>query len=138
MTGKRFLDTNVLVYAMVLRRGAAVDQRTEAAEGILREGGVVSVQVLSEFCDVLSRKFSVSWPAIGERLDVIAICCGTPIALTAATHKAALGIAKRHKFRIYDALILAAAAEGGCTTVYTEDLRHGQVIEGVRIENPFL
>ena len=98
----------------------------------------MSVQVLSEFCDVLSRKLGLSWKAIDERLEVIATFFGPAIPLTAETHKSAVGISLRHKFRIYDSLILAAAAEGRCASVYTEDMQHGQVIEGIRIENPFL
>jgi predicted nucleic acid-binding protein len=39
---------------------------------------------------------------------------------------------------MYDGLILAAAGEAGCKTLYSEDLQHGQIIEGVQIENPFL
>jgi predicted nucleic acid-binding protein len=39
---------------------------------------------------------------------------------------------------VYDGLILAAAVEAGCSKLLTEDLQHGQVVEGVRIENPFL
>ena len=44
----------------------------------------------------------------------------------------------RHGLRIYDSLIIAAALEAGCDTLYSEDMQHGQVIEGIRIENPFL
>jgi predicted nucleic acid-binding protein len=138
MTTEAFLDTNILVYALVSRQGSSIDRRAEVAEQKLCEGGAVSVQVLSEFCDVLSRKFGLSWPAIEERLDAIATICGPAIPLTAKTHKAAVAISLRHKFRIYDSLILAAAVEGGCATICTEDLQHGQVIEGIRIENPFL
>jgi predicted nucleic acid-binding protein len=54
------------------------------------------------------------------------------------THEAAVEISRHHGYHIYDSLILAAASQAGCTTVYTEDMQHGQVVEGVRIENPFL
>jgi len=50
----------------------------------------------------------------------------------------AFGFSARYGFRIYDSLIVVSALEAGCTTLYTEDLQHGQVIEGLRIENPFL
>ncbi len=138
MTGKAFLDTNILIYALVSRKGAGVDRRAVVAEQKLSEGGAVSVQVLTEFCDVLSRKFGLSWPQIEERLELIATFCGPVLSLTAETHQCAVGISLRHRLRIYDSMILAAAAGAGCATVYTEDMQHGQVIEGLWIENPFL
>ena len=61
-----------------------------------------------------------------------------PTPLTAETHALAFGFSARYGFRIYDSLIVVSALEAGCTTLYTEDLQHGQVIEGLRIENPFL
>jgi predicted nucleic acid-binding protein len=136
--GKVFLDSNILIYALVSRQGASIDRRAAVAEQKLSEGGSISVQVLNEFCDVLSRKFGLSWMAIDERLEVIATFCGPAIPLTAETQKSAVGISVRYGFRIYDSMILAAAAEGGCGTVYTEDMQQGQVIQGVRIENPFV
>jgi predicted nucleic acid-binding protein len=54
------------------------------------------------------------------------------------THRAALRICERYGYSVYDGLILASALEGGCKKLYSEDLQHGQVIEGLRIENPFL
>jgi predicted nucleic acid-binding protein len=44
----------------------------------------------------------------------------------------------RYKYSIWDGLIVAAALDAGCKILYTEDLQHGQVVEGLRIENPFL
>jgi len=49
-----------------------------------------------------------------------------------------LGLSKRYGFSIWDGLIVAAAIEAKCSALLTEDLQHGQVVEGVRIENPFL
>jgi predicted nucleic acid-binding protein len=71
-------------------------------------------------------------------LEVIDALCGRAISLTAETHAAAINISKRHGYRIYDSLILAAAMQAGCTTLYTEDMQHGQIVDGVRIMNPFL
>ncbi len=47
-------------------------------------------------------------------------------------------IQERHLLSFWDALIIAAARQGGAKTILTEDLNHGQLIEGIRIENPFL
>lgn len=61
MGAEAFLDTNILLYALVPDRTLPHDPRAEIAEELLARGGVVSVQVLSEFCDVASRKLGKSW-----------------------------------------------------------------------------
>ena len=57
--------------------------------------------------------------------------------LTYTTHRAAIEIARRYEYGIYDALILAAAIEAGCTTLYSEDMQSGQTIHKLTIRNPF-
>lgn len=138
MNAKPLLDTNVLVYAFTARSSASQDRRTAVAEEILAEGGMVSVQVLTEFSDVMARKHGKSWPMIAEMLESIELLCGTAIPLEAETHKTAVALSLRYDFRIYDSMILAAALDASCDLVYTEDLRHGQIIEGLKIVNPFL
>lgn len=138
MTTKAFFDTNVLLYAFDIQRGTALDLRADKAEEIVSHGGVVSVQVLNEFVDVASRKSKLSWEKISDLLQVIETLCGRAIPLTAETHTVAVDISKRYGFRIYDSLILAAALQAGCTTIFTEDMQHGQLIDGVQIVNPFL
>jgi predicted nucleic acid-binding protein len=64
--------------------------------------------------------------------------CPNPRALTYETYLEAQRISERYGFSIWDSLIVAAALDAGCTTLYTEDLQHGQVVDDVRIENPFL
>ena len=56
-----FLDTNLLVYAQ------GTDAKSEIAREVILEGGVISVQVLNEFTNVLRRKFSLSWDEIPRR-----------------------------------------------------------------------
>lgn len=138
MTGKEFLDTNILIYALVRRVSSTRDRRTEIAEQILSAGGVISTQVLAEFTDAVSRKHGKSLQMIREMLEVIEATCEPAIPLTADMHRTALGISERYAFRIYDSLILAAAQKARCSTLFTEDMQHGQVIDGVRIVNPFL
>jgi predicted nucleic acid-binding protein len=137
MTAKAFFDTNVLVYAFAVRASSRLDPRTEMAEKAMSLGGAVSVQVLNEFADVATRKFKLGWDLVEQYLEVIDALCGRPIPLTAEMYKAAVNISKRHGYRIYDSLILAAAIQAGCSTVCTEDMQHGRMIEGLRIENPF-
>ncbi len=133
MNDKAFFDTNVLVYVIGQR-----DERTEAAEALVAGGGVVSVQVLNELAAVASRKLRMTWDDIGEALAAIRVLFPSPVPLSIETHDAALRIAAHYRFHIYDALIAAAALEAGCSTLYSEDLRDGQLIDGrLTIRNPF-
>lgn len=133
MQGKRFFDTNILIYAV-----AQDDQRTPVAETLLTEGGVVSIQVLNEFAAVARRKLGMSWKEVTEALHGVRVLCPDPVALTITTHEAALSIATRHDYRIYDALIIAAALQSGCDILCTEDMQDGHVIDRrLTIRNPF-
>ena len=138
MTASAFFDTNVLVYAMGLRAGRSLDPRSETAEALLSSGGLVSVQVLTEFVDVASRKMKLKWETIAEYLQVIESLCGKALPMTAEIHGMAVEISWRHGYRIYDSLIVAAAMQAGCTTLYTEDMQHGFTIGKLTIVNPFL
>jgi predicted nucleic acid-binding protein len=128
--GKPFFDTNVLLYLL------SADTKAEKAETLLAAGGVVSVQVLNEFASVASRKSKMTWPAIRETLATIRAVCEV-IPLTAEIHEGGLAIAEKYGFSFYDCLILAAAVEAKCRTVYSEDMQNGQVVQGVTIRNPF-
>ncbi|HVN17302.1 MAG TPA: PIN domain-containing protein [Dongiaceae bacterium] len=133
MPADAFFDTNVLIYSI-----AENDPRSARAEALLARGGVISVQGLNEFAAVGRRKLAMSWKEIAEGLDAILVLCPSPIPITFELHKSALTIAERYRYSIYDALVAAAALEGRCKTLYSEDLQDGQVIEGrVTIQNPF-
>ncbi len=128
-----FLDSNVLVYAVL-----PADARSVTAQGLLAAGGTISVQVLNEFAHVARRKLQRSWPEITQALTDIRLLCPPPLALTAATHGTALTLADRHGFSFYDALIVASALEGRCTTLLTEDMQDGLVVAGrLTLHNPF-
>ena len=130
--GKAFFDTNVLIYAF-----AKDDPRTQVAERLLAGGGVIGVQILNEFASVALRKLSMGWNEAIEALSAIRLLCEPPVPLTLAIHDKALQIAQRHRYNIYDALVVAAALEASCSTLYSEDMHDGQIIEGLTIQNPF-
>lgn len=132
MSSDRFLDTNVLIYAHT--RGG---RRAAIARQLLFEGGVVGVQVLNEFVAVARAKLAMAWPEVQEAVKQIVLLCPSPRPLGIETHLHALGLSERYGFSIWDSLIVAATIEARCSTLLTEDLQHGQVIEGLRIENPF-
>ena len=127
-----FLDTNVVLYLLSADTGKA-----DRAEELLAIGGLISVQVLNEFAAVASRKLGMSWPEIRDVLaQVRAVCPVEPMSIE--THERAIQVAERYGLAIYDALIVSAALLAGCTTLYSDDLQHGQVIERqLTIRNPF-
>jgi predicted nucleic acid-binding protein len=134
MSDKAFFDTNVLVYVVGQK-----DERTAKAEVLVADGGVLSVQVLNELTSVSRRKLGMSWEEIGDALAAIRVLCPSPRPLTIDTHDNGARIAAKYGFQFYDALIAAAALEAGCTTLYSEDFQHGQVIEGrLAVHNPFV
>ena len=133
MSGPAFFDSNVLIYAFT-----QAGEKTDRARHVLSFGGAVSVQALNETANTLRRKFNVAWPRIGQIIDAIVDSCPSPSPLSLETHRAALRISERYGYSVYDGMIVASAIESGCTLLYTEDLQHGQVMDGVLIENPFL
>ena len=133
MGDKVFFDTNVLLYTI-----GQQDARTPTADALLEQGGLISVQVLNELAAVAHRKLRMSWTEVTDALDAIRVLCPSPMPITAEMHDAALRLARQYGFHIYDALIVAAALEANCTTLYSEDLQSGQVIDGrLTIHNPF-
>ena len=104
-----FIDTNVLLYLM-----SADTEKADRAEQILAAKGYISVQVLNEIANVARRKLTMSWDDIDEFIGLIRTKC--PI----------------------EKLSVAAALLAECTTLYSEDMQHGLLIEGsLTICNPF-
>jgi len=132
MSAADFFDSNTLLYLISPDAGKA-----SRAEQLLRSRGRISVQVLNEFVNVATRKHALGWAEIEEALLPVRLACSVE-PLTVETHERATAIAERYGYRIYDSCILAAALLAGCTTLWSEDLHDGQVIEGqLTIRNPF-
>ena len=130
--GRVFFDTNVVLYLL-----SADERKADRAEALLAAGGVVSVQVLNEAASVCRRKLKLPWPEVRELLDAVKACCEVmPLALD--THQRALDLAERNQLTLYDALICAAAQNADAAVLYTEDLRDGLVLGGLRGRNPFV
>jgi predicted nucleic acid-binding protein len=130
--GARFFDTNILIYAF-----AADDPRSGPAEALIAEGGTIGIQVLNEFTNVTRRKLRWDWPQIDASLSVIEELLGVARPLTTALHAQAIGLARDSKLSFYDALIVAAALDARCETLFSEDLQHGQQFSTVTVVNPF-
>lgn len=128
-----FLDTNVLVYSVLLD-----DPRCPTAERLLADGGTISVQVLNEFANVARSKLKWSWSDIEATLALVRSRSRRVHDISVSTHEAGLALARDQGLSFYDALIVAAAIEAGCDTLFSEDMQHGRTIGGLAIVNPFL
>jgi predicted nucleic acid-binding protein len=127
-----FLDSNILVYAFT------ADPRAAAAQALLESGCTISVQGLNKFANVARRKLGKPREEIRDALAAIRALCPTILPIDLDTHDAALRLAERHGFAIFDALMVAAALQAGSDTLWSEDMQHGMAIEGtLRILNPF-
>lgn len=126
-----FLDTNVLLYLV-----SGDDTKAATAEQYLATGGVISVQVLTEFTDVAVRKYGSSWIRVYEVLSIVRNLCDVQD-VTAETYELGSGLAQRYKYRIHDGMIIAAAVLANCSVLLSEDMQHGQRIRSLTIRNPF-
>jgi predicted nucleic acid-binding protein len=137
VTSRIFLDTNVLLYSIsrapdeAAKRGRAIALLDEA-------DCCLSVQVLQEFYVQATRS---------TRVDPLPHALAAGLVLTwlrfevqdntVAILRSALEIRAAHGFSYWDAAIIAAARALGCASLYTEDLSHGRIVDGVAIINPF-
>lgn len=133
MSAKRFIDTNILIYAF-----SQDASRSETAEAVLWEGGSISVQVLDEFAHVCRRKLNLDWAEIERRLLAVKRLVREIAPISIGMHERAVELAHANNFSFYDALIVAAALSLKCTQLLTEDMQHGRSLGGVLIVNPFL
>lgn len=136
---RAFLDTNVLVYLFdsssprKQRRAREVFvERTE------RDEAVLSPQVLEEFYVTVTRKLAAPVPEDKAERMVRSFAALPVVTTDAALVLAAVVLARRNQLSLWDALIVAAAKAGGASELLSEDLQHGQVIEGIRVVNPFV
>jgi len=135
-----FLDTNILAYGFdhaALKKQEIADRLiTDALES---RRGVISTQVVQEFISLALRKFArpMNIAECSEYLQTVLspLCRYYP---SISSYERALQIVDETGYHFYDALILAAAIESGCRTLYSEDLQHGRKIQGLTILNPFL
>lgn len=134
-----FVDTNVLVYAEDRadphKHGAA---RAWLRELWLRRCGRLSTQVLNEFYVSVTRKISPAMPAGDARAEVRRFQQWQPWAPDHATVEAAWAVETRFRLHYWDALMVAAAQQQGCTYLLSEDLQHEQWLDNVRVINPFV
>ncbi len=140
MKGRFFLDTNIFVYSFDTSAPAKARRATELIEtAVNTRKGVISYQVVQEFINLALRKFEQ--PMTTAELEQYLSTIFRPllsIHSSPALFSEALHLAGKNRLSWYDSLIVAAAQDAQCSTLYSEDLNAGQSFGSVKIENPFL
>ncbi|MGD0760991.1 MAG: PIN domain-containing protein [Candidatus Sulfotelmatobacter sp.] len=136
MPARSFFDTNVLIYtddkADPAKQQRALDL---VAEHRRARTGVVSLQVLQEYFVTVTRKLQVDARVARRKVELLAeFDVATP---DVADILAAIDLHRLHGFSFWDALILRAAKQAGCSVLFSEDMQDTREIDGVRIVNPF-
>ena len=132
-----FVDTNILIYALDPRDAAKQHvAQTWLTRCWQERSGRVSAQVLNEFYVNLFRLKGEVFK-VRARAEIRHLMAWNPCAIDAAMLETAWGIADDTSVSHWDALIIAAAVHQNCEILLSEDLQHGQVIEGVEVVNPF-
>lgn len=133
-----FLDTNVLVYLFDADAPEKQALARATFERLVLEGQVLlSTQVLQELYVTVTRKLAVPL-GFDEALEVVRELAQLPmVQVDGPMVLKAIQLSQRYGFSFWDALIVQAALAGGAELLLTEDLQHGQLIAGLRIENPF-
>lgn len=130
-----FLDTNILVYMADSRdaqkQSAALSLFSNLAKN---EEIYISTQVLQELYNVYTKKLkldnSLAESLVKSYFNLNVVQMSIPII------EDAMRLHNKTQFSFWDSLIIAAAKSENCTTLYSEDLNHGQIVDGVEIKNP--
>lgn len=139
MSGKFFIDTNILVYSFDNRQP---DKKVRAlaliSEALQTGNGMISWQVMQEFLNVSTRKFLIPLKPEDAKIylqKVLHPLC--QIYPEVDLYGAALEVMAKTGYSFYDLLIIASAQRGECVTLYSEDLHTGHQIDSVKVVNPF-
>lgn len=139
MSDKCFVDTNILVYAHDRLAGWKRQRAARLTEQLWNEaGGVISTQVLQEFCYTVRRKLTHPL-SLQDTFSVIQQYLAWNVVVNSSTAALeAMKIEAQYTISFWDALILQSARLAGAKILYTEDFSHGQMYGDVRAINPFL
>jgi len=138
MSDKAFLDTNILVYAYDEHEPRKQRKAQELIiDGIEQENLILSVQVLGEFFNVVTRHIPQPIPP-GEAKEIIATISILPVQeIDLAMVNRAIDSHKMYQISYWDALIVSAAERAGCSLILSEDLSDGQAYHNMVVRNPF-
>jgi predicted nucleic acid-binding protein len=134
MPGDPFLDTNILVYAF----STTEPGKCHRARSLLQMSGVcISTQNLNELSSVMIHKFQQPYSSVAAAIRHITDTTSL-YQINLNDIQRAISLSERYTYGFYDSLILSAALANQCSTLYTENMQHGQTIDGaLTIINPF-
>jgi predicted nucleic acid-binding protein len=134
----RFVDTNVLLYAV--SRDPGEQSKANRARALLEERDLaLSVQVLQEFYVQATRNSRDGRLTHDQAATLVESLLRFPVVQTSAgLMRAAMATCERYRLSYWDAAILEAGRELGCSVVLSEDMGDGQDYGGIRVENPFV
>ncbi len=138
MTALVFVDTNVLLYTHDERDLGKQARARDWVQWCWRErAGRISSQVLNEFYNNAITKFRKAVTAPQVRAHVRRLRLWQPPHLDTYTVDGAWDLQDRYQLSYWDALIVSSAHQQGCAYLLSEDLQHGQMLDAVRVVNPF-
>jgi predicted nucleic acid-binding protein len=138
MTAPTFVDSIILIYVHDLDAGAKHMRAAGQLTDLWNNGnGILSTQVLQEFYVNVTQKIRQPLSRAAAREIVRDYIPWIRSPLTGATVVRASEISEVWQISFWDAMIVAAAEQSGAAILLTEDLNDGQIIAGVRIQNPF-
>jgi predicted nucleic acid-binding protein len=134
-----FVDTNVLVYAHDATEAARQPIARVLLDALWAEhSGVLSTQILQEFYNTTTRKLTLPMTR-AEAREIVDLYSAWPVVvIDPVMILTASRLEEEHQLSFWDALVIEAARVAGAQSLLTEDMQDGGVIEGVRIENPFV
>ncbi len=134
---RTFFDSNILIYAEDPRDPRKQQTALEIISKHARQRtGAVSIQVLSEYFSTVTRKLMLDAGLARAQVEFYSLF--QVVEPRAADVLAAIDLHRLRGFSYWDSLILHCAKQAGCRELVSEDMQHGQVIDGIRIVNPFL
>ena len=135
---KVFVDTNILVYGYDLSDGEKHDKAKEIIKDLWNTGdGFISTQVAQEFFVTVTKKIAKPLNAAKAKEVLKDLLKWKTVVVDGPLILDAIDIHEKHRYSFWDSLIVASAAEGGATSILSEDLSDKQKIKGVVIRNPF-
>jgi predicted nucleic acid-binding protein len=140
MNDRFFIDTNIFVYSATGDDPAKARAATELIrKALATHKGVVSDQVVQEFFNLALKRFEHRMRFEDREQYLTRVFQPLlKVHTSLKLYEEALKLHATNKLQWYDALIICAAREAGCTILYSEDLQHGQKFGGLKIVNPFL
>jgi len=137
---RHFLDTNIFVYTFDLQAPKKAERAKDMIADALATGaGLISFQVAQEFVAVARKPFRI--PMSFQQIDKYWHTTLQPLLVVHSSpglFMRALDFARRDRLSWYDSLIVAAAVQGQCKFLYSEDLEHGRRFGDLVVQNPFL